>query len=586
MRLIRFLAHASIAFAALQVHAQSSCPARLFASGWQSTVHVYDACTGEYLRDLDTRARLAGAMAVRLGPDGMIYVVAEGTGVIHKYRNDTLEYVGTFANVGLIGATGLAFDADGVAYVAGYTTSDVRKYDRSGASLGLAFPARSAGLRGPDNGMTFGPDGNLYVPGYDSNNVVAFDPRTGTVSLALAPRSANLTNTRGLLGARDAHAIFITSEGSGTVLRWDSASGAVGVLAAGLHSPRGIDYAPDGKLLVSDGDSVARIDPDSGERLGTLVASGAGGVNALVFLAVIARPASTPVDAAQVGTQFWIVGDAAFNGRVLDLQSALTATGTAFGDGLHFADLTLKRWGSVRMELVSCTEARFSWDSTGTDSARFGAGGYEVYRYFENEATQRCLAQGVDAADKSWVNGQWWGGQARAGEGWFVDRRTDGTTFFAWFTHRPSASAAVDAAQVGTQYWVVGDAVLSGRVLQVDPVLSATGTVFGDGLRFPDLTLKRWGSVRIELVSCTEARFSWDSTGATSAGFGSGGYEVYRYFENEDTARCQAHGVDDPDRSWINGQWWGREARSGEGLFLDRRSDGTVFFAWFTHRPR
>ena len=73
---------------------------------------------------------------------------------------------------------------------------------------------------------------------------------------------------------------------------------------------------------------------------------------------------------------------------------------------------------------------------------------------------------------------------------------------------------------------------------------------------------------------------------ALSAGFGSGGYTVYRYFENEDTARCRTRGVDDPDKSWINGQWWGRESRSGEGLFLDRRSDGTTFFAWFTHRPK
>jgi hypothetical protein len=43
----------------------------------------------------------------------------------------------------------------------------------------------------------------------------------------------------------------------------------------------------------------------------------------------------------------------------------------------------------------------------------------------------------VDAADKSWVNGQWWGRDARAGEGWFIDRAADGRAFFAWFTHRP-----------------------------------------------------------------------------------------------------------------------------------------------------
>jgi sugar lactone lactonase YvrE len=585
---LRALACAALfaAAAMTNANAQTSC-ARLFVSGWFSTVHVYDACTGQYLRDLDTRARLGGAMAVRLGPDGLLYAVSENGGAIHKYRNDTLEYAGTFAAVGAIGATGLAFDANGIAYVAGYTSDDVRRYDRSGALLGTAVPARAAGLNGPDNGMTFGPDGNLYVPGYDSSNVVRFDPRTSEVSVAVAPRTANLFHTRGLLPARDGQHMFITSEGSGLLLRWNLASGAVTQLASGFNAPTGIGYAPDGKLLVSDGDSVVRVDPDTGARLGTLVPPASGGLSGQVFIAVIGRPEVAPaVDASQIGSQFWIVGDAAFSGRVLELTSALSATGTSFGDGLRFSELTLKRWGAVRLELTSCTEARFNWDSTGGDSARFGSGGYDVFRYFENEATGRCRAQGIDHPDKSWVNGQWWGRDARSGEGFFVDRRADGTTFFAWFTHRPAAGATVDASQVGTQYWVVGDARLDGRVLQLDSIVSATGTTFGPGLRFADLSLKRWGGARIELVSCTEALFSWDSTGTTSAGFGTGSYRLFRYFENEDTARCRERGIDHADRSWVNGQWWGGEARSGEGIFLDRRADGTTFFAWFTHRPR
>ena len=139
---------------------------------------------------------------------------------------------------------------------------------------------------------------------------------------------------------------------------------------------------------------------------------------------------------------------------------------------------------------------------------------------------------------------------------------------------------------MGTQYWVVGDARLEGRTLRLDNVYSATGPGFGPALDPSRVAVKRWGSARFDLVSCPEANFSWDSTGADSAGFGSGSYPVYRYFENEDTARCRAQGLDAADRSWVNGQWWGREARSGEGLFLDRAADGRAFLAWFTHRPR
>lgn len=582
-----FLLAVVLALAALPALAQE-CGHRLFVSGYFSTVHVYDACTGSYLRDLDLRSRLFGAMAVRLGPDGFLYVVAEEGGKIHKYRNDTLEYAGAFADVAGLGATGLAFDAEGLAYVAAYQTSEVRRFSRTGAPLGPLFPAGSAGLQGPDNGMTFGPDGNLYVPGYDSSNVVKWDPRTGQASIAVAARQSGLFQTRGLLPSRDRQHIFITGEGSGRLYRWNLASGAVTQLAAGLARPTGIDYGVDGKLLVSSGNSVVRIDPDTGANLGTFIHEGLGGLAGQVFVAVIPKAAATStVDAAQVGTQFWATGDVRMDGRVVEMD-LLSATGTAFGPSLAFAELALKRWGRVRMEVVSCTQANFSWDSTGPDSAGFGSGGWPLFRYFSNESTQRCLQNGLDDPDRTWMDGMWWGGESRSGEGISIDRRgADNRTFFAWFTHRPPAGlAGVDATQVGTQYWIAGAGRLEGRVLQMDGAFSATGAKFGADLRPADLVTKRWGSVRIELVSCTEARFTYDSTGADSAGFGAASYAASRFFENEDTARCRLQGMDHPDRAWMNGMWWFGPARSGEGFVLDRAIDGTTFLAWFTYRPR
>ena len=434
--MIRRLACLLLAFSA-PAFAQTECASRLFVSGFFSTVHVFDACTGRYLRDLDSGTRLAGAMAVRLGPDGLLYAVAESTGVIHKYRNDTLEYAGVFAQVGPIGATGLVFDAAGIAYVAGYNSDDVKRYDRSGAALAPAFAARASGLNGPDNGLAFGPDGNLYIPGYDSNSVVRWDPRTSATSVAVPAGTAGLRETRGLLAARDGAHMFITSEGSGAVLRWNLASGAVSSFSGGFVRPTGIDYAPDGTLLVSSGDAVMKVDANTGARLSTFIESNTGGLGGQVFLAVIPRPAATQVDASQVGTQYWVAGDARFEGRTLRLDYVYSASGTGFGSELNRAQIAVKRWGSVRIELVSCTEATFSWDSTGADSAGFGAGSYPIYRFFENEDTARCRTQGVDGADRGWVNGMWWGGETRSGEGLFLDRRADGTTFFAWFTHRP-----------------------------------------------------------------------------------------------------------------------------------------------------
>lgn len=433
LRLLALLA----CLASLAAAAQSACGSRLFVSGYFSTVHVFDACTGAYLRDLDARTRIQGAQSIRVGPDGLLYVISEETSTIHKYRADTLEYAGVFATTGAIGPTGLAFDAQGKAYVGGYKSQDVKRFSSAGVLEAAVMAPRSAGLGGPDNGLTFGPDGNLYVPGYDSHNVVRYDPRTGQTTEAVPARAGGIRNTRGLLATKDGSGFYITAEGSGMLLRWTLATGEVTVLRAGLTRPTGIAWAPDGNLLVVDGDTVAKLDPATGATLSTLVAPGSGGITGPTFLAVVPVSAIATVDAAQVGTQYWVVANGAFNGRVLDLGEVLSATGTAFGTGLRAAEITYRRWGSARIELLTCNSARFSWDSTGANSAGFGAGSYDIVRFLENEATQRCRERGVDDADKNWVNGAWWGGDARSGEGLFLDRRADGTTFFAWFTHRP-----------------------------------------------------------------------------------------------------------------------------------------------------
>jgi hypothetical protein len=575
-------------FNAGQAAAQAPCGHRLLVSGYFSNnVHVYDACTGAFQRTLDTANRLAGAQAIRVGPDGLIYVVAEQGRAIHKYKLDTLDYAGLFANTPPMGPLSIDFAADGTAYVAGYDSNDVKKFDRSGTLIGAAFPAGSSGISGPEIGTTFGPDGNLYVPGYDSNNVIRFDPRTGATSVAITTRQGGISRPRGLLLSKDREYFFLVTEQSGQVMKWKIADGTLTELARGFPVATMAAYAPDGNLLVATSNSVAKIDPNTGARLGTLVTTGSGGLSGSTFIAVV--PTSLPaVDRSQIGTQYWVVGDAPLNGRVLDLPNVYTGTGTSFGDGLKFSELSIKRWGSVRIEWLSCTRARFSWRSTGTNTANFGDGEYEITRFFANENDARCTSAGIDAADKSWLAGNWWGGDSRSGEGLFLDRRQDGTVFFAWFTHRPATTAPLtpDTSQIGTQFWVVGNNKLEGNVLNLPEVYTGTGTTFGPGLKFSDLSVKRWGTIRIEFLTCNTARFSWDSTGTNSGQFGAGAYELQRYFANESSQRCQQTGIAAADKSWLNGNWWGGDARSGEGLFLDRNADGTVFLAWFTHRPK
>ena len=269
--------------------AEAACPSRLFVSGYNSTVHVYDACTGAYLRDLDTPVRIRGAQAVRLGPDGLIYVVSEKSQQILRYRNDTLAFVDVFATLPGADPTGLAFDAAGNVYVAAFRTDDVRRLAPSGAPAGIPVPARAAGLNGPDNGIAFAPDGRLYVPGYYSSSVVRHDPQTGASVAVVASGAQGLVNTRGLLPERDGRGLLITGEGSGQLLRLDFASGAVTVLNAGLARPTGLDFAPDGDLLVLEGARVRRFDPATGAAKGVFIANAAP-VQEGTYLAVLPIP--------------------------------------------------------------------------------------------------------------------------------------------------------------------------------------------------------------------------------------------------------------------------------------------------------
>lgn len=290
---------AVLAFFASASALAQECPYRLFFSGYFSNVHVLDACTGTYLRTLDGSGRIRGAQAVRLGPDGLLYVTSEMSQQILRYRNDTLEFVDVFATVPGLDPTGFAFAANGDVYVAAFKVDQVRRLSATGVALDTPIGTGGGGLDGPDNGITFGPDGNLYVPGYYSSNIVRHDPRTGTTTTAVARGTSGLFNTRGLLPVRGANALFVTGEGSGQLLRLDLDTGVLAVLASGLVSPTGLAYAPDGDLLVIDADSIARHDPVTGARKGTFAAPDPVRLAGGTYLAVVAKPAPPKASAVE-----------------------------------------------------------------------------------------------------------------------------------------------------------------------------------------------------------------------------------------------------------------------------------------------
>ncbi|MEO8673135.1 MAG: hypothetical protein ABI411_17605 [Tahibacter sp.] len=433
------LALLSVAFAAQA----ESCGAKLLVSGYYSTVHIYDACSGAYLRNLDTGGRITGAQALRLGPDGRIWVVSESNGAILRYRADNFDFVDVFANVGTIGATGLDFAPNGDVYIGAYDTSSVGRYDaHDGHLIETVIPSQSVGLRGADNGLRFGPDGKLYVPGYSSNTVVRYDPVTHIYEGNYVPTgTGGLRRTRGLLFSADGESLYVGGEGSGSILRMDRASGALRqTVATGLSVPTGLAWHPDGSLLVAENDRVVKRDAQTGALRSVLVAPSSGGLAGSTFVMVLPDVVSTPPDAASIGSQYWISGLSTLNGSLLEISDAYTTLGTGFGAAFNPQQVRRINWGKIRMNFTSCTEADFSWDSTTADSAHFGSGGYHVYRILRNQASAACESGGISAApNRMWAAGSWYGGEARSGEGLQLDVNTDGLVYLTWFTHRPAS---------------------------------------------------------------------------------------------------------------------------------------------------
>jgi sugar lactone lactonase YvrE len=516
--LARILAAVLVLIAAPAL-AQSTCGHRLFVSGWFTTVYVYDACTGAFLRELDGNSRLNGAMAVRLGPDGLIYAVAETTGAIQMYRNDTLDFVGTFTNVAGIGATGLVFDAAGIAYVAGYDSDDVRKFDRQGNSLGAAFPARSSGLNGPDSGMTWGHDGNLYIPGYDSSNVVRFDPRTGLTSVAVAPAAGGLFQTRGILQERDNHRLFITSEGSGRLMRWDMVTGELVTLRTGLNRPTGIDYAPDGNLFVTHGIQVIKVNPANGETISTFLQG--NGVGSQVFLSVLAVPSAA---AGANYTSLWWKADESGWGINVNHQGNLTfatlftydalgqpmwlvstgarTTGDTFtGDllrttGPAFDANPFTALAASNVTNVGTMSLAFSGD---TGTLTYSVNGTSVVKPITKQVfgsrAATCNTTTADRATATNYQDLWWAG---AGEsGWGINLTHQGDAIFATlFTYAAGSGTA------NTGLWLVSSLARQSDGSYTGALLRTTGPAFNANPFTPI------GGANVTTVGTMTARFT------------------------------------------------------------------------------
>ncbi len=216
-----------------------------------------------------TLGGVPGAQAIRFGPDGLLYVCAEGADEIVRFDPGTGAALGAFVfddpntpadeTGGLDNPTALDWAPDGSLLVASFETDAVLRYDgTTGAFLGVFIASGLAGLDGPDNGMQLGADGFLWVPSFWNDQVMRFDATTGAFVDTAMTAADGLSRPRDFIFHTDGF-VYVSSEGNGRVFRRPMAGGAW-TLFASSPSAAGIAFGPDGNLYVanSNRDTVRR----------------------------------------------------------------------------------------------------------------------------------------------------------------------------------------------------------------------------------------------------------------------------------------------------------------------------------------
>jgi DNA-binding beta-propeller fold protein YncE len=138
----------------------------LYVAGQSSNSVVrYDGVTGQPLGTFVTAG--SGGLTTPAGicfdpSQTYLYVASAGTNQILKYNAQTGAYVGMAAAAGLSNPQDVKVGPDGLLYVLSAGNNRIERFNTSGTYVDDYVPAGSGGMVSPYR-MAFGPDGDLYV---------------------------------------------------------------------------------------------------------------------------------------------------------------------------------------------------------------------------------------------------------------------------------------------------------------------------------------------------------------------------------------------------------------------------------------
>ncbi|WP_444996601.1 putative Ig domain-containing protein [Aliikangiella sp. IMCC44359] len=271
----------------------ANCASLLLVSSWtRNNVKIYDGCSGEFIRDLDSQNLIDGPLRILQAPDKDLLVVSEKNSRLIKFDLQTLS-TGTVVmgddpttseveNNFITNPVGAVIDDDGTMYAASYTLNSVVKINtETWAIIDEMLEANNPHIKGIDAGMMIHEDGHLYIPGYDSDNIIKLNLANKAVTEVVAPGTGGLNAPRTILFREQE--IVVTAERSNAIMVFDINSGVFKQTLVQIAGPTGLMQDGADHFLVNTSDAVFRVTNDA-SSFEKVVQNGAGNLAGGTFV--------------------------------------------------------------------------------------------------------------------------------------------------------------------------------------------------------------------------------------------------------------------------------------------------------------
>jgi outer membrane protein assembly factor BamB len=418
-----------------------NCDSLLLVSSWfNDNVKIYDGCDGEYIKNLDESGSLKGPQAIFQNTAGDVIVLSESNHRLVKFDQATLSQATTVVAPGLINnPITMVKNGENKIFIGSYSSNEIIELNTdTWQKTRTILPANNGSIRGIDIGMAQGPDGQLYIPGYNSDNVIKVNPNTGAPSQFISSGSGGLDRPRAVLFLPNQ--VLITAWGNQAIYSYSLTGQFQSEVVSGLMGVAGMTQdGPDHILVTSDALNTVRRYRLSDFSFETIVPIRSGELAGATFVYRLQKSRTT-VELTGL-QQAFLTGLGNIEDNEL-LVNAFTTVGGAFGNDFNPTNISFVQWGSILLEFTGCHTALMSYNSdSSVNGVPFGSGSYPVERLAMNPNGQLCENEGFEQmTDSAYMNGTFYGGETRNGEGFTIDYLNTNQAIVTWFTYLPTAA--------------------------------------------------------------------------------------------------------------------------------------------------